>query len=221
MKISNLTSKTAIEIQDTDILVIEDSAETKKITVKEFRDYLMNNGITKSTKMLINEMMDSVIHSLQASKYVISELLTFKMNTVINDAALGDIFITLKDVNTDKWLTGDEIKALLMPDADGQYSRDFIINVLVDNVYVKSISYSIHDASEVSDIVPEGNIGYIKAHFDLDQNQIAGITYDDIMITMDDTEVTFVLPIEDKHEYKFVGDPDYFNNRVPYVQNIG
>lgn len=221
MKISNLTSKTAIEIQDTDILVIEDSAETKKITVKEFRDYLMNNGITKSTKMLINEMMDSVIHSLQASKYVISELLTFKMNTVINDAASGDIFITLKDINTDKWLTGDEIKALLMPDADGQCGRDFIINVLVDDVYVKSASYSIHDASEVSDIVPEGNIGYIKAHFDLDQNQIAGITYDDIMITMDDTEVTFVLPIEDKHEYKFVGDPDYFNNRVPYVQNIG
>jgi len=221
VKISNLTSKTAIEIQDTDILVIEDSAETKKITVKEFRDYLMNNGITKSTKMLINEMMDSVIHSLQASKYVISELLTFKMNTVINDAASGDIFITLKDINTDKWLTGDEIKALLMPDADGQCGRDFIINVLVDDVYVKSASYSIHDASEVSDIVPEGNIGYIKAHFDLDQNQIAGITYDDIMITMDDTEVTFVLPIEDKHEYKFVGDPDYFNNRVPYVQNIG
>lgn len=222
MKISNLTAKTSLEINEDDILVIEDKEGTKQIPVKEFKDYILNNGITKSTKMLINEMMDNVINSLAASKYIISELLTYKMNTTIHDAESGDIYITLKSVETGKWLTAEDIGNLLVPNEDGLCTKNFVINVLVADAYVKSSSYSIHDASEESEVIPEGNIGYIKAHFDgLTQNEIAGITYDDIMITTESTEVTIVLPIEDAHEYEFVGDPDLFSNNVPYTQNIG
>lgn len=222
MKISNLTAKTSLEIDENDVLVIEDKESTKQITVKEFKEYMMNNGITRSTKMLINEMMDNVINSLAASKYIISELLTYKMNTTIHDAESGNIYITLKSVETDKWLTAEDIRKLLVPNEEGLYTKNFVINVLVAETYVKSSSYSIHDANEESEVIPEGNIGYIKAHFDgLTQNEIAGITYDDIMITTENTEVTIVLPIEDAYEYAFVGDPDLFNNNVPYTQNIG
>ena len=221
MKIKDLTSKTSFEVEEDDVLVIEDGEDTKQITVKEFREYLLGSGVTKTTKMLINEMMDNVINSLQSAKYIISELVTYKMNTTITDVD-GDIYITLKSVSTDKWLTAEEIGALLVPNEEGICTKNFVINVLVADAYVRSSSYSIHDASEIDEIVPEGNIGYIKAHFDgLTQNEVAGITYDDIMITTEDTEVTIVLPIEDRHEYEFIGDPEMFNNNVPYTQNIG
>jgi len=221
VKIKDLTSKTSFEVEEDDVLVIEDGEDTKQITVKEFREYLLGSGVTKTTKMLINEMMDNVINSLQSAKYIISELVTYKMNTTITDVD-GDIYITLKSVSTDKWLTAEEIGALLVPNEEGICTKNFVINVLVADAYVRSSSYSIHDASEIDEIVPEGNIGYIKAHFDgLTQNEVAGITYDDIMITTEDTEVTIVLPIEDRHEYEFIGDPEMFNNNVPYTQNIG
>lgn len=221
MKIKDLTSKTSFEVNENDVLVIEDGEDTKQITVKEFREYLLGSGITKTTKMLINEMMDNVINSLQSSKYIISELLTYKMSTTITDVD-GDIYITLKNVSTDKWLTAEEIGALLVPNEEGICTKNFVINVLVADAYVRSSSYSIHDASDIDEILPEGNIGYIKAHFDgLTQNEVAGITYDDIMITTEETEITVVLPIEDRHEYEFIGDPDMFNNNVPYTQSIG
>ena len=222
MKINNLTAKTSLEIQETDILVIQDKEDTKQITVKEFKEYLLNHGVTRSTKKLINEMIDNVINSLQSSKYIISELITYKMNTIINDVESGDIYITLKNIGTNEWLTMKDIENLLIPNENGLFTKNFVINVLINDEYVKSLTYSIHDANEENDIVPKGNIGYIKAHFDgLTQNEIAGITYDDIMITTEDTEITIVLPIEDQHEYKFIGDPDLFNNNVHYVQNLG
>lgn len=221
MKIKNLTAKTSLEIDDSDVLVIEDQEGTKQITIKEFKDYLMNNGVTKSTKMLINQMMDNVITSLQASKYIITDLLTYQMNTTISDID-GDIYITLKSVATEKWLSAEEIVNLLVPNEEQMLTKSFVISVLIDDVYVRCESYSIHDASEIDEVVPEGNIGYIKAHFEgLTQNDVAGITYDDIVITVEDTEVTIVLPIEDMHEYAFVGDPELFNNNVSYVSNIG
>ena len=222
MKISNLATKTSLEIEESDILVIEDKEDTKQITVKEFKEYLLNNGVTRCTKIQKNHMLDNVINSLRASKYIISELITYKMNSAIHDATSGDIYIALKDVTTDKWLTAEDIEGLLVPSENGLYSKNFIINVLVADVYVKSSNYSIHDASEIDGVIPEGNIGYIKAHFDgLTQNEIAGIAYNNIMITLENTEVTVVLPIEDCHEYEFIGDPELFSNNVPYVQNLG
>lgn len=221
MKIKNLNTKTSIEIEESDVLVIEDNEDTKQITVKEFKNYLLNNGISKNTKMLINQMMDNVIDSLKASKYVISELLTYKMNTTVNDVD-GNIYITLQDTRTNKWLTVSEIEALLFPNEDDIYTKSYVVSVLVNDAYVKCSSYSIHDGSEIDEVVPEGNIGYIKAHFEgLTQNEVANITYDKVMITIEDTEIVIAIPVEDEHEYEFIGDPDMFNNNVPFVQDIG
>ena len=221
MKIKNLNTKTSIEIEESDVLVIEDNEDTKQITVKEFKNYLLNNGISKNTKMLINQMMDNVIDSLKASKYVISELLTYKMNTTVNDVD-GNIYITLQDTRTNKWITVSEIEALLFPNEDDIYTKSYVVSVLVNDAYVKCSSYSIHDGSEIDEVVPEGNIGYIKAHFEgLTQNEVANITYDKVMITIEDTEIVIAIPVEDEHEYEFIGDPDMFNNNVPFVQDIG
>lgn len=222
MKINNMTSKTSLEIQESDVLIIQDGEDTKQISIKELKEYFLNQGISKNTKMLINETLDNVINSLKTSKYIISELVTYKMNVTINDASSGDIYITLKSTNTDKWLTKEDIHNLLMPNEEGLFSKNFVINVLISDIYVKSSYYTIHDVSELDQVVPEGNIGCIKAHFDnLTQNEIANITYDDIIITTENTEITIVFPIEDTHEYNFIGDPDLFNNNVPYTQNIG
>ena len=221
MKIKNLNTKTSLEIEESDVLVIEDGEDTKQITVKEFKEYLIKNGISKNTKILINQMMDNVIESLKASKYVISELLTYKMNTTVSDVD-GTIYITLQDTRTDKWLTAKDIEALLFPNDDDVYTKSYVISVLVNDAYVRCSSYSIHDGNKIDEVVPEGNIGYIKAHFDgLTQNDVANITYDKIMITIEDTEIVIAIPVEDMHEYEFVGDPDMFNNNVPFVQNIG
>ena len=218
MKISNLTSKTSIEIQDTDVLVIEDAEDTKKITVSEFKEYLLNNGITKSTKMLINNMMDNVINSLKASKYAISELFTYKMSIVIHDEKT--IHIQLKNMETNKWLSVNGIKNLLT-DTNGESTKAITVNALVDGMYTKSTNYSIHDYHEIDKVVPEGVIGYIETSFsNLTKNEIANLTYNDIVLTVEDVEFAFSIPIEDKHEYHFVGDPNMFHNNVSYVQYI-
>jgi len=222
VKINNMTTKTSLEIQDTDILVIQDGEDTKQVSVGDFKEYLLTQGVSKNTKMLINNMLDNVINSLKSSKYIISELITYKMNTVVSDAEPGDIYITLKSEANDKWLTAQDIVNLLVPNSDGELTKRFVIKVLVNDLYVECVSYDILDANEISDVIPESNIGYIKAHFEgLTQNEISGISYDDILITTEDTEYTVVLPIEDIHDYQFIGDPDLFNNNVPYVQSIG
>lgn len=225
MKISNLTAKTSIEIDENDILVIEDKEETKQTTIKDFREYLLRTGITKSTKMIINEMMDNIIKSLEASKFIISELFTYKVNTIINDYDSGDIYIILKDVKTDKWLTAQEIGNLLLPNEEGVCARSFSISVLVSDVYIKSLNYSIHYIDAENEVAPENipsEAGYIKAHFDgFTQNEIADIAYDDVVITIEDTETMVGLPVEDYHSYEFIVDPEFFINNVSYVQDIG
>lgn len=221
MKIKDLNTKTSLEVEDSDVLVIEDGEDTKQITVKELKEYLLGNGITKNTKMLINQMMDRVIDSLQSSKYLIEELLTYKMNTTITDVD-GNVYITLKDTRTDKWLTAEEIVAMLLPNEEGIATKNFAISALVADAYVKSSSYTVHDGNEIDEALPEGNIGYIKTRFEgLTQNEVAGITYDDIMVTLEDTEMTITPSIEDKHIYEFIGDPALFSNNVSYTQDIG
>ena len=222
MKISNMTSKTSLEINDTDILIIEDIEGTKQVSIQDLRQYLLDNGITKSTKILINDMMDNVIESLKACKYMISELVTHRMNITINDVTSGNIYITLQNVGTGKWLTVQDIQNLLIPNEDGMYTRKFDVQINIDDVYIKCTSYTIHDASEINTIIPKDSMGCLCVHFDgLEQNDIANLSYEDIIITLEHTEITFVLPIEDMHEYQFIGDPNMFKNHVPYIQNLG
>lgn len=215
MKINDMTAKTSLEIQDTDILVIQDGEDTKQVSVAELRDFL-NMTSDKNTKKLINQTIDNVIASLEAAKYVVSDLRLFMINSWIGSTS-GNIQISLKDINNDKWLTVDEINALLEPQEDGLNKYDFTVKAMVDDAWITAESYTIRDfntehPSGTNQVLEDSNAGFIKAHFEgLTQNEIAGITYDDIKVELPDTE---------EYRYMFTGDADSFANAVPYIDNI-
>lgn len=216
MKISNMTAKTSLEVQDTDIIVIEDGEDTKHITVGDLKEYMLNTSIKKETKLLINETLDNIIKAIESVKYIVSESVEFMMATWIGSTS-GNIQIALKDVTNDHWLTNEEIFNLLLPDENGIATKAFSIKVLVAEVFEDAESYTILDfntehenAHEVNAVLSDNNAGFIKAHFEgLTQNEIAGITYDDIAISLPETE---------EYRYLFTGDEASFANAVPYVE---
>ena len=118
MKIKDMTSKTSLEVQDTDILVIEDAQDTKNITVGEFKKYLgIGNDIEIDTKKLINQTIDNIISSLASAKYVIEEDNTtvFILDVTVEDTACN-MSISIKNSETDIYLTAEELTNLLLPE---------------------------------------------------------------------------------------------------------
>ena len=118
MKIKDMTSKTSLEVQDTDILVIEDAQDTKNITVGEFKKYLgIGNDIEIDTKKLINQTIDNIISSLASAKYVIEEDNTtvFILDVTVEDTACN-MSISIKNSETDTYLTAEELTNLLLPE---------------------------------------------------------------------------------------------------------
>jgi hypothetical protein len=118
MKIKDMTSKTSLEVQDTDILVIEDSEDTKQITVEEFKKYLgIGNNTEIDTKKLINQTIDNIILSLASAKYVIEENNTtvFVLDIIVEDTVCN-MSISIKNSETDTYLTAEEITNLLLPE---------------------------------------------------------------------------------------------------------
>lgn len=215
MKINDMTAKTSLEIQDTDILVIQDGEDTKQVSVADLRDFL-NMTSDKNTKKLINQTLDNIITALQSCKYIVSDLRSFMINSWIGSTS-GNIQIAIKDIDADKWLTMDEIVALTNPDESGVTKNDFIIEVMIADAYNTAVSYSIRDfntehPSGTNEILELSNAGFIKAHFEgLTQNEIAGITYDDIKLELPETE---------EYRYVFNTNADSFANAVPYVESI-
>ena len=215
MKINDMTAKTSLEIQDTDILVIQDGEDTKQVSVADLRDFL-NITSDKNTKKLINQTIDNIIASLQATKYIVSELRSFMINSWIGSTS-GNIQIAIKDLDNNKWLTADEIVKLTNPDENGIAQNDFIIKVMIAGIYNTAASYTIMDfntehSSGTNTILEASDAGFIKAHFNgLMPNEIAGITYNDIKLELPETE---------EYRYLFNGDPDSFANAVPYTNSI-
>ena len=215
MKINDMTAKTSLEIQDTDILIIQDEEDTKQVSVADLRDFL-NITSDKNTKKLINQTIDNIIASLQATKYIVSELRSFMINSWIGSTS-GNIQIAIKDLDNNKWLTADEIVKLTNPDENGIAQNDFIIKVMIAGVYNTAVSYTIMDfntehPSGTNTILEASDAGFIKAHFNgLMPNEIAGITYNDIKLELPETE---------EYRYLFNGDPDSFANAVPYTNSI-
>ena len=215
MKINDMTAKTSLEIQDADILIIQDGEDTKQVSVADLRDFL-NITSDKNTKKLINQTIDNIIASLQATKYIVSELRSFMINSWIGSTS-GNIQIAIKDLDNNKWLTADEIVKLTNPDENGIAQNDFIIKVMIAGIYNTAASYTIMDfntehSSGTNTILEASDAGFIKAHFNgLMPNEIAGITYNDIKLELPETE---------EYRYLFNGDPDSFANAVPYTNSI-
>lgn len=215
MKINDMIAKTALEIQDTDILVIQDGEDTKQVSVADLKEYLCES-LSINTKKIINQTIDNIIASLQATKYVVSVLRTFMINSWIGSTS-GNIQMSIKDIDNDKWLTVDEIIALTNPNEDGEPQNDFSIKVMVGDVLKNAESYTVkrftaEHPSGTNQILEDSDAGFIKAHFEgLTQNEIANIKFDNIKIELQETE---------EYRYIFTTDENSFANAVSYVENV-
>lgn len=208
MKINNMTAKTSLEIEDSDILVIQDGEDTKQVSVGEFKEFLMNSSET-STKKLINQTLDNVIASLTASKYDVSVLKTYTIGAWIGSTS-GNVQIILKDNDTNKWLTETELN-------DFVAKEEFNVYLMIKDLLVSVTSFVVKDfvtehPTGTNPVLETDNAGFIKAHFDnLTQNEIANITCDDVIIHQKDTE---------DFRYMFNHDKDSFTNSVSYVESV-
>ena len=208
MKINNMTAKTSLEIEDSDILVIQDGEDTKQVSIGEFKEFLINSS-EASTKKLINQTLDNVIASLTASKYDISVLKTYTIGAWIGSTS-GNVQIILKDNDTNKWLTEAELN-------DFVAKEEFNVYLMIKDLLVSATSFEVKDfvtehPTGTNPVLEADNAGFIKAHFDnLTQNEIANITCDDVIIHQKDTE---------DFRYMFNHDKDSFTNSVPYVESV-
>ena len=215
MKINDMIAKTALEIQDTDILVIQDGEDTKQVSVADLKEYLCES-LSINTKKIINQTIDNIIASLQATKYVVSVLRTFMINSWIGSTS-GNVQMSIKDIDNDKWLTVDEIITLTNPNENGEPHNDFSIKVMVGDVLKNAESYTVkrftaEHSSGTNQILEDSDAGFIKAHFEgLTQNEIANIKFDNIKIELQETE---------EYRYIFTTDENSFANAVSYVENI-
>lgn len=208
MKINNMTAKTSLEIEDSDILVIQDGEDTKQVSVGEFKEFFIDSSET-STKKLINQTLDNVIASLTASKYDVSVLKTYTIGAWIGSTS-GNVQIILKDNDTNKWLTEAELN-------DFVAKEEFNVYLMINDLLVSATSFEVKDfvtehPTGTNPVLEADNAGFIKAHFDnLTQNEIANITCDDVIIHQKDTE---------DFRYMFNHDKDSFTNSVPYVESV-
>lgn len=63
MKIKSLTPKTALEVQPTDMFLIEDQEDTKQISAEELAKYLFENNIA-------NEIITTVVNRILAGEII-------------------------------------------------------------------------------------------------------------------------------------------------------
>ena len=208
MKINNMTAKTSLEIEDSDILVIQDGEDTKQVSVGEFKKFLIDSSEINSKK-LINQTLDNVIASLTASKYDVSVLKTYTIGAWIGSTS-GNVQIILKDNDTNKWLTEAELNNFVA-------KEEFNVYLMINDLLVSATSFGVKDfvtehPTGTNPVLEADNAGFIKAHFDnLTQNEIANITCDDVIIHQKDTE---------DFRYMFNHDKDSFTNSVSYVESV-
>ncbi len=222
MKLTNLRSKTAIEVSDNDLLLIEDKEDTKTVTVGQFKT-LMASYSKIQFKKLFNEGIDGIIASLEKSKFIIPKECRYLVNTWIGSAS-GNIQITLKDLSDNHWLTRDELVALIM-DEDGAIVHDFEMRLFAGGVYHTPKAYQVlnfvdHHERSANEWLYDSNAGFIKASYEnLTQNLISGIRAHDIEVILKNRTVTNEDETQDEFSYTFITDVNSFANSVPYVED--
>lgn len=219
-KISDFVEKTALEVEDTDVLAIEDAEDTKKITVGSLKEVLrpVQEAYIKS---IVNETLDRISEALLGAKWELVEatLCSFQLNTWIGSAS-GNIQVALYDEQAEKWLTREEITELFNRDEE-----TYSIEAHLGPFWEKPVSWDVrsfneeHEAAEeINEWLYRDDAGFIKMHFDgLTQNQISRIIYEDISIKMDDdrNEEDEVVT-----RYLFRPSRDSFSNAVPWESTV-
>ncbi len=225
VKLTSLKTKTAIEVTDDDLLLIEDKEDTKTITVDQFK-IVMNSYTEARVKALFNECLDNVSKALEKAKFVIPITRKFATNIWIGSDS-GNIQITIRDLKTGKWFTREELVNLLL-DEDGNIANDFSVKVFADGIYNTAQSYQLlnfvdyHTRGD-NEWLFDDNAGFIKASFkDLTHNGIAAITYEDVEVNIKNR--TFVPEDEEEklqeYEFIFINTPGSFANGIRYESVI-
>jgi len=225
VKLASLKTKTAIEVTDDDLLIIEDIEDTKTITVEQFK-LLMNAYTDTRVKTLFNECIDRVNEALEKAKFVLPIYRKFLVNSWIGSTS-GNVQISLKDLETNKWLTREELVALII-DKDGNFSNDFKVRLFADGVYNNAQFYQLlpfreyHDRS-ANEWLYDSDAGFIKASFGtFEQNTIAAIQSGDIIVTIENRTIENEDEDSTEKEYCFifVTDKNSFANSVKFMSKI-
>lgn len=214
LKIHDMTTKQTLEIQDTDLLIIEDEEDTKAMTVATLKELVAGTTDTQ-TKKSINHVLDQIATAIIGAKYIIATTKQYITYAWI-DTTLGDIKIAMKPVETNKWLTKEDIEEVLLMSSEDM-TNDFVIKTMVNDYVETAVSYELcrfsddytsNAFTEVEQELFDVDAGYIKARFaGLTENDISGITYNDISITLQGNEaVTFDIQMNE----------ELFVNNVPY-----
>lgn len=237
MKLQSLKTKTAIEVTDDDLLVIEDREDTKTITVGQFK-ILMNAFSEVRVKHIFNECIDRMCAAFEQAKFTFPEKRNYLVNTWIGSTS-GNVQIALRDISTNQWLTREELVALIM-DERGNMQMDFSVKLFAGDVYHEAESYQLlnfvdyHDRS-ANEWLYDSNAGFIKVAFgdDFENNEIAAIRASDIEVTIKnrivsvDEDGTETIepepepePIQKEYEFNFITSKDSFANAVEFVSII-
>lgn len=214
MKIKSLTQKTALEVEDSDVLIIEDNEETKQITVADFKEYMTSASATE-IKRHINETLDRICVSLQNAKYILQENYTY-LTYIWIDTSDGYIKVALKDKGIDKWLSVKEIEDLTGFNKETkEFDNGFMGIVTFNGVSVEPTSYSIESYNanypiDAEDELSMADAGYISMYCEVSDNgKIAALTYEDIELSLEATE---------QYIYEFIITEENFTNTVELVE---
>ncbi len=208
MEINEMPKKLALEVEDDNILIIQDSEDTKQISIAEFVKYLFS---TDDAKELVNTAISNLATSMLTAQYVIAEDAQYHLLAWIEGTNLGYIQIALQDFDSGDWLTSEQILAL-----ESESKSTFNIKVMIDSVYQDATSFTVNDFADWSGSYTNEDLtafsaGYISVYFDtLTNNQLSAIQYGDISISLASTE-------ELNYIFVPVGDT-FFDNQVVYVE---
>lgn len=209
--INDLAEKLATEIEDSNLMLIEDEESAKKVKIEELKK-AFHSIDDHFVKEVINETIDRITKALQEAKWDLSERIIkkYKMNTWIGSAS-GNIQIALLDLETNKWLTREEIEELL--------TNEYAIKVYISSMWEEPVSIRILSFCEehaepesINAWMAADDAGFIKIHLDgLTSNQISQIIYEDINI---------IMTGNDEVGYEFIYGRDSFANAVPYEVKV-
>lgn len=223
MKIHDMTTKQWIEVQDTDLLIIEDEEDTKAITVSNLREVMTRHTDDRSKKF-INATIDKIIVALQNVKYSVANQRQYVIYARIDSISSG-VVIAFKDALTNKWLATEEVLALThLVNEHG--TADFKVQMLINEIYEEAqvctvLNFSdLYGDSLVTALDKElyaANAGVVLASFfDLSQNDLASVTHEDVVVSLPLIEIDFEMDVDDDFQLKFTTSKDFFVNNVPY-----
>lgn len=213
MKIKDMKTKTSIEVTDNDLLVIEDSEETKSITVKEFKKMLnksSDEAMEKTAKKVMNEFLDKVKKSLDKLTFDIAENITIEPYIFKIDAD-GAIYTAYK-------YEGKYLDILSLSELFDKQTISMKVNVneieqeLMPYNDIEEFNKQYLDMAVKEPELAEANAAVIKFKLNnVKQNDISKLTNEMFKIDIKRTEGKI---------YHLSVTKEKFKNEVPFVEEV-